>query len=104
HVTGIKHAASQAALTTALGDLRAAYNVNGRDVGLYLDDGVTLTDHALPSGAALGGVRVTGLAFPRGDGAEYSTFRTYRLTLEADFPDSAGKLLQCEQSLYFEGT
>ncbi|HTI51188.1 MAG TPA: hypothetical protein VL475_09560, partial [Planctomycetaceae bacterium] len=104
HVTGIKHAASQSALTAALADLRIAYSINGLDVGLYLDDGATLTDHALPSGATLGGVRVTSLDFPRGDGAEYSTFRTFHLTLEADFPDAAGSLLDYAESLNFEGT
>lgn len=103
-VTGIKQAASQAALTAALNTLRAAYNVNGLDAGLYLDDGQTPTDHILPSAATLGGVRVVGLEFPNGDGAEYSTFRTYRLTLEADFPDTATNLLEYDEALSFEGT
>ena len=104
HVTGIKQAASQGALTAALAALRAAYGQNGFDVGLYLDDGVTLTDHAMASAATLGGVRVLELDFPHGDGAEYSTFRTYRLVLEADFPDSAGLLLEYDEALHFEGT
>lgn len=104
HVMGIKQAASQGALTAALAALRAAYSRNGFDVGLYLDDGVTLTDHAMASSATLGGVRVLELDFPRGDGAEYSTFRTYRLVLEADFPDSGGLLLEFDEALHFEGT
>ncbi|MGQ0637324.1 MAG: hypothetical protein ACT4QC_22175 [Planctomycetaceae bacterium] len=104
HVTGIKHAASQAELTAALAAMRAAYSVNGLDAGLYLDDGATLTDHALFSSATLGGVRVVALDFPEGAGAEYSTFRTYRLTLEADFPDTAVNLLEYDESLSFEGT
>jgi hypothetical protein len=103
HVAGIKQAASQGALTAALAELRSAYNVNGRDAGLYLDDGATLTDHYLTSSATLGGVRVTGLDFPRGEGAEYSTFRTYRITLEADFPDTTTNLLEYDESLNFEG-
>jgi hypothetical protein len=49
-------------------------------------------------------VRVKSLDFPRGDGAEYSTFRTYRITLEADFPDTAGNLLEYAEALDFEGT
>src|SRR5690349_12222462 len=81
HVTGIRHAASQSALTASLADLRNAYSINGRDAGLYLDDGATPTDHLLVSAAAIGGVRVVVLEFPKGDGAEYSTFRTYRLVL-----------------------
>jgi hypothetical protein len=103
-ITGVKQAASQSALTAALADLRAAYNVNGLDAGLYLADGATLTDHALPSGETLGGVRVVRIDFPRGDGAEYSTFRTYRITLEADFPDAGGMLLEYAEALQFEGT
>lgn len=104
HITGIKHAASQSALTAALADLRLAYSVNGRDAGLYLDDGVTPTDHLLISNVTLGGVRVLSLDFPQGDGAEYSTFRTYRITLEADFPDTSGNLLEYDEALHFEGT
>jgi len=104
HVTGIRHAASQSALTSALAELRNAYSVNGRDVGLYLDDGVTPTDHVLISAAAIGGVRVVALDFPRGEGAEYSTFRTYRLILEAEFADGSSNLLEYYESLSFEGT
>jgi hypothetical protein len=103
-ITGIKQAATQPALSGTLAALRAAYAVNGLDAGLYLDDGATLTDHALPSAAALGGVRVVRLDYPHGSGAEYSTFRTYRLTLEADFPDAAGNLLDYAESLNFAGT
>ncbi|MFN0051081.1 MAG: hypothetical protein ACKV0T_02760 [Planctomycetales bacterium] len=103
-VTGIKQAATQTALTAALAELRSAYNVNGRDLGLFLDDGVTPTDHVLNSSLALGGVRVLELEFPEGTGAEYSTFRTYRLTVEADFPDRGSGLLEFDEALSFEGT
>lgn len=104
HVTGIKQAASQSELTTSLAALRTAYSANGLDAGLFLDDGTTPTDHILVSRAALGGVRVVALEFPRGDGAEYSTFRTYRLVLEADFPDTSSNLLEYDESLSFDGT
>jgi hypothetical protein len=103
-IVGVLHAASQAALTAALAGLRSAYNVNGLDLGLYLDDQTTLTDHALISAAALGGTRVAALDFPTGQGAEYSTFRSYSIAVEADFPDASNNLLDFSETLSFEGT
>ncbi len=102
-IVGVLHAADQPGLTSAIAALRSAYNVNGLDLGLYLDDGVTLTDHALVSGNTLGGTRVTALEFPTGTGAEYSTFRSYSITVEADFPDTTQNLLDFSETLSFEG-
>src|SRR4029077_8154957 len=84
--------------------LRSAYNVNGLDLGLYLDDGVTPTDHVLASSTTLGGTRVTALEFPNGSGAEYSTFRSYSITVEADTPDTSQNLLDFSETLSFAGT
>ena len=103
-IVGVLHAASQTSLTAAIAGLRAAYSVNGLDLGLYLDDGVTLTDHVLVSSATLGGTRVRSLEFPSGAGAEYSTFRSYSIAVEADFPDTSNNLLDFSETLSFEGT
>ena len=103
-IVGVLRAASQPALTAAIADLRSAYNVNGYDLGLYLDDQTTLTDHVMTSSAALGGTRVTALDFPAGAGAEYSTFRSYSIAVEADFPDTSNNLLDFSETLSFEGT
>lgn len=103
-IVGVLHAADQPGITAAIAALRAAYNVNGLDLGLYLDDGTTPTDHVLSSGASLGGTRVTSLAFPVGSGAEYSTFRSYSITVEADFPDTSNNLLDFSETVSFEGT
>lgn len=103
-IVGVLHAADQPALTAAIAALRAAYNVNGLDLGLYLDDGTTPTDHFLSSAASLGGTRVSRLEFPTGSGAEYSTFRSYAITVEADFPDTSNNLLEFSETLSFEGT
>src|SRR5262249_53494469 len=103
-IVGVLHAASATALTAAIAGLRSAYNVNGLDLGLYLDDQTTLTDHALISGASLGGTRVTALDFPVGAGAEYSTFRSYSISVEADFPDASKHLLHFSGTLSFRGT
>jgi hypothetical protein len=103
-IVGVLQAADQPGLTAAIAALRAAYNVNGLDLGLYLDDGTTLTDHFLTSSAALGGTRVTRLDFPTGLGAEYSTFRSYAITVEAEFPDTSNNLLEFSETLSFAGT
>lgn len=103
-IVGVLHAADQPALTLAIAALRSAYNVNGLDLVLTLDDQTTLTDHVLISAAALGGTRVTALDFPTGSGAEYSTFRSYSIAVEADFPDTSNNLLDFTETLSFEGT
>jgi hypothetical protein len=103
-IVGVLHAPDQPSLTAAIAGLRSAYNVNGLDLALYLDDQVTLTDHVLSSAASLGGTRVTALEFPTGVGAEYSTFRSYSITVEADFPDVSNNLLDFSETLSFEGT
>jgi len=103
-ILGVLHAAGQASLTSAIASLRAAYGVNGLDLGLYLDDGLTLTDHALVSSLSLGGTRVTSLEFPNGSGAEYSTFRSYSIAVEAEFPDTSNNLLDFSETLSFEGS
>lgn len=103
-IAGVMQANSQSELTAALAALRSAYNVNGQDVGLYLGDGTTLSNHFMNSGNALGGVRVTAFDFPKGEGAEYSTFRSYSITLEADFPDTFPNLLDYHEAISFKGT
>lgn len=105
-IEGFLQAASQAALTTALNALKAAYEIQGQDAALLLDDGLTPTHHVLTNSATLGGVRVVeGPSFPEGRGAEYGGFRHYRLTLEAEVPVSgyAGLLIFFEESVSFQG-
>ena len=103
-IRGFLQAASQSALTTAINSMKAAYNSNGYDVGLYLDDGTTLTSHYMTSSQARGGVRVVALDFPEGEGAEYSTFRSYSITLEADFFNTTDFLLEYNETISFKGT
>ena len=97
-ITGKLQAANQAALTAAINSLKTAYSTDGLNAGLYLDDGATATSHVLISALAIGGVRVVaGPNFPAGTGAEYSTFRTYRITLQADYPNTNAELLEWEE-------
>jgi hypothetical protein len=103
HITGFLVAASQAALTTALADLKAAYNRQAQNLSLHLDDG-TLTNHFLNSAQCIGGTRVTeGPTFPEGQGAEYSTFRSYSIVVQGEVADPRVRLLTWSESLAFSG-
>lgn len=104
-VRGVKQAASQADLTTALAAMQLAYASDYQNVGLYLDDGTTLTTHYLTNSSTLSGVKVKRIDFPAGDGAEYSTFRTYEIELEADFGVSGANalLVSFQETLQFIG-
>ena len=105
-VAGFIQAASQAALTTAINSLASAYATNGQDATLLLNDGVTPTHHQILNANTLGGIRVVQApSFPQGKGAEYSTFRSYSLVLEAEIPVSgyASLLVFFEESITFKG-
>jgi hypothetical protein len=103
NIQGRLQADDQAALTAAIGALEAAYAVQAQDVGFYVDDGQP-TSHRIESAATLGGVRVISPpSFPQGQGAEYSTFRTYSIVLEAEWLDTQAGLLSWHESIRFSG-
>lgn len=102
-LNGILHAADQQGVTTAVNQLTAAYDIDGQSAGLYLDDGVTATSHVLNNEEVLGGIRVSSIRFPTSEGAEYSTYRSYEITLEADFPDTQNDLIEFHETINFTG-
>lgn len=101
-IAGFLQAATQADLTRAIDALKAAYAIDGQELAIYLPDGVTRTSHVL--GASRARV-VSGPSFPEGRGAEYSTYRSYQIVIEADMPTwAAGAApLVWEESLSFSG-
>jgi hypothetical protein len=103
-----------ATLTTQMNALGNAYGVNpntGQVTGaadfqnaiLYLGDGVTPTEHQMYSGNSLSGTRVTSFSWLNGNNAEYVSFRSYSLTIEADFADPTQNLLDFSETLAVEG-
>lgn len=108
-VSGLLIADSQAALTTAIAALEAAYAKPGQDATLLLDDGSTATAHKLVSSQAVGGVIVTQPpSYPLGTGAEYAAGhgRSYTLALEAEIPITgtyAIETLSWDETLTFSG-
>jgi len=102
-IRGRLQAADQAGLTSAIDALTAAYAVQAQDVAFYLDNDQP-TSHAISSAAANGGVRVVvPPSFPEGSGAEYSTFRNYTISLEAELLDVAATIVSWNEVLSFQG-
>lgn len=105
-IQGVLHADSPQDVTRAIDELTAAYAQPGKDVVLYLPDGVTPSAHVILARHTLGGVRVVRpLEFLQGTGAEYSTFRSYTIELEADLPlqGEANVLVRWEETLSSSG-
>lgn len=102
-IRGILQAADQTALSIAINQLNAAYAVQDRNLGLFFDSGAA-TSHVLLSAQSIGGVRVIdGPNYPVGTGAEYSTFRSYEIAVEAEFRNAQRGLLAWTESLSFSG-
>jgi len=105
-ITGHIHGTSQADLKTKILALETAY-VDGKDATLLHNDGTTDSAHKLVSANAIGGIKViAGPEYPIGDGAEYSTFRTFAVAIQGDFPLSAlgtSTILDWHESVTFAG-
>ena len=103
-VSGFLQAPSPSELTSKIEALRNAYSVNGRNLSLIFDNG-TATAHSIKTALTSGGTRVvSGPNFPIGDGAEYSTFRSYSIALEAILKFSNGEsLISWQQTLTLIG-
>ena len=102
-IQGRLQASDQASLSVAINTLVAAYSVQAQDVGFYFDGGQP-TSHRIVSGQTNGGVRVVQPpSFPQGKGAEYSSFRTYAIALEAELVDPQAALLTWHETLSFKG-
>lgn len=70
--------------------MESAYSLPVIDLELR-DPTTGIIAHRLPTAGSVGGVRVTmPVSYPEGRGAELSTFRTYRIVAEAEYPTSAG--------------
>jgi|OM-RGC.v1.010773497 hypothetical protein len=109
-IQGILQAADESSVKTKIAALQAAYSQDKQDVDFRMPDGSS-SAHYMRTANTVDGVRVRELSFPEGKGAEHSTYRTYRITLEADYDetsnetDAAGQsVLKFEESIMITGT
>lgn len=102
-IIGILHGDDQAAITAAIQAREAAFAQDGQDLMLLTDSGGS-TAHSLSTGNTCGGTFVIdGPNFPQGAGAEYSTFRTWDVTIEAEIPVTQEDLLDWTETISIEG-
>lgn len=94
---------TQAAFQTKVNGLVNAYADNGNDFGFYDNDG-NLTNHSLTSSAAISGTKVILRDWPKSDGAEWATKRTFRVRVQADFVDTESELKSFNESITHSGT
>lgn len=94
----------QAAITARIEQLIDTYSVNYQDAALYQDDGQP-TPHSLFNGRpdCISGVRVVQRSWPKGDGAEYATGRTFSITIEAEFDAAESQIIAYEESITIVG-
>lgn len=91
-------------LTTKIAALQAAYASGGYDLKLLTDAGAA-TGHSLISANSLHGTKVVAFpSFPTGQGAEYATYRRYKIVVEAEFACSSGVTIDYQQSFHYQGT
>lgn len=104
-INGRLHAANQAALTTAINKLIAAYNIPDQDVTLFDDDGTTKSSFFMIAANTDGGIKVVRPpSFPF-ENLTYTTFVDYTIELEAYFVVNAltVQLLEWTEVLNFSG-
>ena len=84
--------------------LETAYATWFQDLGFFTDAGVST--HTLLNSGSISGVKIVGPpSYPRGDGAQLSTFRDFTITATASYPayGTANVLRSYNESLSFSG-
>lgn len=95
-------------LTSKLYALEAAYNKTDQDIYLLTDAGGS-TAHRLISAETASGVKPISFSYPEGNGAEYTTYRTYEIIVEAKMDadegnSDNGNLISYNQQISVSGT
>jgi hypothetical protein len=95
----------QADIKARIQALESAYNYDPDfgDVGLFHDSGAR-SAHVLVAGDAINGVRCLKYEFPREEGGEYATYRSYNLVFQADYLNPDDTIYAFEESLRFQGS
>ncbi len=101
---GFLKADTQAELTAEIVALEKAYEKNGVSAGLFYDNGSTKTPHYIDKNSSFGGMRVIeGPSYPDGTGAEYATYRTYRIVLQAEVAEAEENVTDFREKVTFSG-
>jgi hypothetical protein len=103
-ITGQIHASNPGQLTSSIKSLEKAYEKSFGDVTLT-DEVYGKTAHSIKSTDTNSGVIVKSFSFPDGEGAEYTTFRKYEVTLEATYDlNNTDGLIEYNETFTSQGT
>lgn len=96
---------TEATLNAKVRNLETAYSVPNRDLALLLTSGVAAAGHSITNSATIGGVRIIKPPhYPKGDGVEGVTMRTFGVVLEAIVAvSSSTALLSWTETIKFSG-
>jgi len=105
---GVLIESNQADMKTAIKNLETAYLKDVFVAGLYHDGTPAVqSPHTLTRGTSDTGIRVLSLNYPKGDGAEYATQRTFRISLQTEDTSPEGvaevELKEFSEQLSFVG-
>lgn len=106
HLRGEICATTTAEITSRIAEIEAAYSVEGRDFGLYLDTN-TPTAHTLSNSHPnnLSGNRILQRpSFPVGGPTEYATGRTFDIIVQALFASPEAQILEYHETIRYIGT
>lgn len=101
-IGGFIQAASQSALTAALINLESAYAADGF-MAYFKDNSGAMTVHVLGDNLSRNGCRVLNFAYTNQSGAEYSTFRSYQITLEAIYDNPNIQIEEFSETVSWKG-
>jgi hypothetical protein len=101
-ISGFIQAASQSALTTALRLLELAYSADGF-MAVFLDNSGRNTVHTLGDATSRGGCKVINFGYTMQSGAEYSTFRSYQISLEAEYDNVFAGVEEFTETITWKG-
>lgn len=101
---GFLQAADQLSLSLAMKALEAAYSRDGF-IAVFVDNSGNNSAHRLGEAGSRNGCRVVGgVNWGWSNGAEYTTFRSYSIQLEADYDNPFANIWLFEESISRKGT
>ncbi len=103
NIQGRCQAGSAEAISAAISAREQAFKIPNQNLTLYLGDG-SVSTHQINAAYTQGGVRTSKFVdYPIGRGAEYSTYRNWSVSVEADFLDASVGLIAWTELVSFAG-
>lgn len=103
-ISGAIKGTSEADIDSKILAINNAYAIDGVSGGLVQSDGSTITQHWLDSPSSYQGVRVVGVRWGGRSKAEFQSFRSFEIEIEADYVSTATDVIAQTEQLEIIGT